>query len=157
MHNKRIGRDDLLKIEVRTYLSDYTLISPLTRNSGHELLLLLPGATKLGVAVIVVIVVTAAIVETAEIVATEALRDAVHVPLLLVVETTHLARTIAVIVVETETETETETTMTADDLEPRTPETVTEIGMEKMTETAATMTVMLEPMEMTAKVCPMSR
>lgn len=113
-------------------------------------------AVKVAVMGLVKVVMEDAIVVAAESAEIEALHDVVHVRLLLVVEISPLARTIAATGVGTETVNETETTMTADDPEPQTIETVIEIGMERMIETAATMIERLAPMEMIAKVWPIS-
>lgn len=75
MHNKRLGRDDLLKIEVPYYAGRSTSTS-LTCSSGLVLLLLHPGALTLEVTVVLLQAVAIALLAE---VAQEPLLDAVTI------------------------------------------------------------------------------
>lgn len=98
MHNKRIGRDDLLKIEVRQHMA-FNTFPDLTSSSGLEHPHLLHGVSTLAATALV----TLEIVATAA--ATALLLDEVHAPHLLAAVTTLLAKMTAVIamtIVETD-------------------------------------------------------
>jgi len=115
MHNKRIGRDDLLKIEVRTlwelgHPAKFT--SSLYLYSGLGLLRLPHGDTRLAVAVVIVVI--------------ELLHAAVPAHHLLAAVTIHLARTTDVTATVIGNETVIETMMTAAALEALSTETETE-------------------------------
>lgn len=89
MHNKRIGRDDLLKIEVCFFaLTSLDFLIPF---SGHEHPRLHPGDSILAV----IVPVTSVIVET--VAASDHLPDEVHDPLPHAAVTILLAKMIAVI------------------------------------------------------------
>lgn len=93
MHNKRIGRDDLLKIEVRKFLI-LIIFAANSNSSGHVLLLVLHGDLILAVNLVVEIVSL-----VVEVVALDPLDVVVepHPPVVAVVVNTPLARMIAVI------------------------------------------------------------
>lgn len=152
MHNKRIGRDDLLKIEVSEARFLPLLIKLTSSISGHELLHPQLGDTKQ--VVVVTVVMVAVIAVTAEIVETEALLAAVHALLLHAAVMRLLEKMIAAIVAATETASETAigTTMTADAHELLILEIVIEIETGKKIGTDAMTIVMWRPMVTTEKV-----
>lgn len=91
MHNKRIGHDDLLKIEVRhPTITIYLSKRMLTVNSGRAHLLPLPGASILAVATLATLLATLAMLLA--VVLPHAAARALH---LLVLATTHPAVTTA--------------------------------------------------------------
>jgi len=108
MHNKRMGRDDLLKIEVSSLgpalrlSSQANVLIPLSGPAPHPLLRGGSTATSVVVSVVVTAVVTAATVEVAR----AAARPVVARPAPVVaLETTHLERTTGVTATATMTAT----------------------------------------------------